>query len=395
MPTPFRCPRCGSASAERGWCPSCRQPFSANNPEPPDVLPVAEDEPLEALPADEAPIEAELMPEATAPQLSLAPEVLSLTKSHLLAERPPAQRLLYALLAISLIGYKGERLLYALALLAVPCLLVLGIVAGFLLMTVAHWLLTAAAWVAGTWVHILIFAIPIVAFIVARLAKHSAEEPEVRLDRDGEQVTGLRLGRLHEVFHVGQPGALALYFGACFAFQAGLLYFAPEPMGLAGGRVFSHCWLVALDNVCHGIFLDTFEIYKITIGDPIEHTYFSSTVFYAFRLSYDALFVLLLWEGYQRFRMRRLFARLPSNPRDISGVCYWLDRCAIDRQSWPRRFFDEFIFLLLVRGYLNGNYRLVKEVSRQFPWLAVDDEVRALFVNTDGEVVFQKSPQGG
>jgi hypothetical protein len=160
-------------------------------------------------------------------------------------------------------------------------------------------------------------------------------------------------------------------------------------MGLPGTWGFWDCWLVTLDNVCHGIFLDTFEIYKITLGEPVEHTFFSATVFYAFRLSYDAFFVLLLWEAYQRFRLRRLFGRISSDPRDVAGVICWLETCAGDRQSWPRRYFDEFIFILLARGYLNENYQLVEEVSRQFPWLAVDEEVRTLFRRPDGKLLFQ------
>ena len=70
------------------------------------------------------------------------------------------------------------------------------------------------------------------------------------------------------------------------------------------------CTLLTLNNACHGIFLDTFELYNLDWGKKPEHNYWSATIFYVFRLAFDA------------FALLYLFGALPplSAPAPLPGI---------------------------------------------------------------------------
>ena len=88
----------------------------------------------------------------------------------------------------------------------------------------------------------------------------------VRFDQKQGKRESFLLGRLDDILGLGQPGSLGLYFGTVFGVQWGLLYFTPDHLGLQMEGSFWQCAVVTLDNACHGIFLDFFELYRISFG---------------------------------------------------------------------------------------------------------------------------------
>ena len=96
--------------------------------------------------------------------------------------------------------------------------------------------------------------------------------------------------------------------------------------------------------------------------------------------------MLLLYQLYQRWRLRRLFRDYYSAGAD--SLATWIEEKVADEYSWPSRFFDEFMFLALAGQYLRGNFDFVRQVSRQFPRLRVTARVRDLFLDRKGQLLF-------
>jgi hypothetical protein len=257
-------------------------------------------------------------------------------------------------------------------------------------MAVGYALLAAAEQGAGPGANALLYVVPVVVLVFARVSKSQAAVGRVRLDESGPGATlvGLHLGRLRDIFHVASWATNGLFLGCAFGFQWGLIYFTHDHAGLPVEGGFLESFLLTLDNLSHGVFLDTFELYGLHLGPKVEHSWRSASVFYAFRLAFDALVLLILYGAYQRYRIGHLFWYLPhdlARPDDLLG---WLDAVCQDQHKWPARFVDEFLFLVLAKEYARGNYELVRQVSRQFPWLTVARPVRNLFRDADGEPIF-------
>lgn len=366
------CGRCGARqSAGSRYCALCEARLGA--PAVLDALPADEEEELVGtVVEDEA--------EQTDPPLSAATR--GLTKSHRLTHLNPSQRVVYALLARTLQEYRGDLVVLVLGLLAVPVLLLLGVG----LSVAVTWGLSWLARLAGDWV---LYA-PVAVFVLAaRALKSSAEESAFKAELHEGRMDHWRLGRLKDIFHVGEPASLALYFGGCFGFQWGLLAGTSSNAGLDLGAGWGQCLLLTLDNLCHGIFFDFCELYDLNWGPKLKHTTWSATVFSTFRLTYDALVVLFVYVLYQRFRLRRLMWYVPNDPRSFGDVMAWLQYTCSSREQIPARYTDEMLFLILVKEYLAGRFALVRGMSEQFGWLKVDPAVRRLFRDNAGKVVFE------
>jgi hypothetical protein len=193
------------------------------------------------------------------------------------------------------------------------------------------------------------------------------------------------------VLNDSEPANLILFLGATIGAQIGIVYYTHNHAGLPIDGGFGESILLTIDNLFHGVFLHVFELFKVSFGPTVEHGTLSGSVFYLFRLAYDALVLLFLYECYQRWKMRHLFKGFPYEPRKVEELLGWLEARCGDEEKWPHRYLDEFLFLILAKEYLRGHDDIVEVMSRQFPWLGVTPEVRGLFVDRKGKVVFYGS----
>lgn len=369
------CPACGAVQPGGATaCIRCRRP-----------LPSPAEEPALALPAEAMPPPAAALPPLPQP---LSGEAMRLTKSHRLAAYGPGQRLAFALLARTLQEYRGDRVVFILALLFIPLLFVAGLAFAVLTMSLAAWTIALVDRGGSGSSTALLYAVPFLVLIFARGLRSLAEEAKIPFQVREGAIDGWRLGRLDEVFQVAAPSTLGLFLGCCFGFMWGLLYHAAGHTGLAIDGSLGTCFLLTLDNFLHGVLLDTCELYDLRVGEKLTHTTLSATVFYLFRLAFDALVLLLGYELFQRWRLRRFFAGYPWDPQRVEEVLAWLEAACADRDRWPRRFFDEFVFLVLVKEYIRGHFTLVRQMSEQFSWLAVPEPVRRAFIDAEGKAVF-------
>jgi len=301
----------------------------------------------------------------------------------------PPQRIVFALLVRTLQGYRSDRFMVVFGFVMMPFFAVAGFLGGLLAMTGAHALLSSLGRLGDVELGYALYAIPVFVLLFARWNKSQEHEREIVFRLEGGRVDGLELGRLHEIFETSEPSTLGLFLGVCFGAQMGLLQFAPDHAGLPIGGGLVESALLTLDNACHGIFLDTFELYDLHWGEKPDHNWWSATVFYAFRLAFDAFALLYFLGAYRRYRLRHVFHGFPHDPRRVADLLDWIDARCGDEHRWPRQYFDEFLFLMLVKEYLRGNLALVRQLSLQFPRIAVSDGVRSAFVGPDGDVIFR------
>ena len=305
--------------------------------------------------------------------------------------------LVFALLVRTCQAYRGDRFVTTFGWLLIPFFAGVGVVLGFGALAAAH----LALMVLDPWLDFpadqLLVAVPIFLCTFAVWNRGRATDRAVEVRRVDGRVDSFELGRLHEVFEASEPSLLGFFSGVCFGVQAALLHFAGEQVGLPPSGGLGAAGLLTLDNACHGLFLDTFELYQLHWGAVPDHTFWSATLFYAFRIAFDAFAVMTLLIAYRRFQIRHLFRGFPYDPGRLDDLLGWIEARAGDRNRWAGIYFDEFLFLVLLRAYLQGNLGFVRHLSRQFPWLAISPEVRALFTGPDGQTVLRgagPSPAG-
>lgn len=310
--------------------------------------------------------------------------IRSIRQTHRLGKAGMRQRMVYALLARTLFEYRTERLMLAIAYLFIPVTILGGALLGFAVTGVMGWLL---AWVSLG--DLLVWAMAGLAFLTGYGLRESARGASVSLARSDGLLSGFQLGRFQQVFEVAGPATLGLFFGALFGIQYAVLMFTPGHVGLPIDGAAGECFLLTLDNACHGIFLDTFELYDVRWGKPLSHSFYSATVFYAFRLSFDALAFLIGYALWKRYRLWWFFSDFPRDERDVPGVLDWITARCTDSENWPRRYHDEMMFLLLAKAYITGDNDFVRHLSGELCHLQVKPEVRDLFRDAGGKVVFQ------
>jgi hypothetical protein len=195
---------------------------------------------------------------------------------------------------------------------------------------------------------------------------------------------------------------LGFYFGWLFGIQTGLIHFTGDHSGLNRDADLWESCLITLDNACHGIFLDTFELYNINLAGELQHSWVSATWFFAFRTAFDVLVVLFLFLLYQRWSLRHILAKYPHvlilsyRPLlrfNVEMLCGWIDQTCADKRGWMSRFTDEFLFLAMVSEYLKGNYAFVAETSWRFPWIKLRNEIHPLFVDNAGQSLITNTYQ--
>ena len=317
--------------------------------------------------------------------LKVSDYVLNLSRIEELGQRTPQQRLMYALTVASLYHCRSTRIMRTLGLIFIPIALVAGMAAGF----VAGW---AVGWPLAR-IGLADASVVLLALLIAGLGlafKHQEDAVEL-YEQDG-YVFYFQLGRLNNLFDSSFPPAMAAILGICFGIQHALLMLTPGHFGLPLDGTFTECFLLSLDNACFGVFLDAFELYGINLGEPVEHTWYSATVFFAFRLMYEALTILIIYAYWKRYRMRRLFRSLPQSTRAVDDILDWIAGQCRNRNRWPTLYHDEFVFLLLCKSYVEGDDEYVRHLSRDMSSLMVEQPVRDLFRSRSGEVLFHPDP---
>jgi hypothetical protein len=407
MPVENKCLRCGAdriASVSGGpfLCARCNRELNGAKPKAiADDVPYAELE--EEVPyadvaaAHEEPVENEPAPEPETPpdpsgELSerLVPAVEALTREDGIQYLTPAQRTFYALLHATLKNYCSDR--YPLAtniLLALPRLLVCAAV-GYGMVWASRRMLDLLSPVAGDWVYYSLYFFLTFAFVFGLGLVLIRKERGIKLQRDPEGAAkSLQLGLIETVFADNAPSIWAVFGGFAVGVQVATLLHAPGHGGLPSVVDFKEASLLTLDNVCHGIFLYTSELYNLRFGEKVEHSWTSGTIFYAFRVTFDAAFLYFVVTVYRRYVLRGLMKDYPAvADGDVGQLVMWIrDACGGEHQ-WPRMFYDEFLFLMLAAQYLRGDNDLVWQVTSNFPRVRVDKEVRELFLDPANRVVF-------
>ena len=197
----------------------------------------------------------------------------------------------------------------------------------------------------------------------------------------------ISLGRLAVAFETNRMETSIL--GVLIGAQWGLLGCGHWHMGMplesmTGSQAFGY----AFDNFTHAMLGDICELYGWEVMPPFRHTVWSATTFCIFRTAVSLLTLLwvrLLWH---KFLARRLIRDFPADCTYLQMVD-WLRGLSKSEGSWMLQFFDEFLFLRVAGEYLAGDFAAVQRLSREFPRLRVDDEVRQLFVDGSGQTLFE------
>jgi len=302
------------------------------------------------------------------------------------------QRTVYALTARSLNRYRRSSFGGAFLLVIILGLTILaGFVGGLVALSVVY---GPVRLVFGYCPNLLLY-LGCIAIITGsvwiRLRRHSNT---VELSQVKKRTDHFRLGRLHRVLRWERTTVVGASIGALFGAQTAALFYSSNHLGLSFDGNFVSCLMISLDNVCHGIFLDSFELWKLSVSDvDYHHTFVSATMFLIFRIMFDVFFVLVFFHYVQRSRMSQLFDRFPADRLlDPTALVNWIGSITKDDETrWHDRFTDEIIFLGIVRAYIQGDFELVRQLSHQFPQVEVDDSIREMFVDSGGNVIFESA----
>ena len=319
------------------------------------------------------------------PALDLTPATRNIADAGYVPALTPHQLFVYALLRRTFDVYRAGCILIALGLAIVPMLAVVGAILGFVAMLAAC---ACLGWL-GQPATLVLHGVPFLVLLYARALQKVGREKAVGFLWDNRQVDRLVLGRIDDAFRCSAPGSLALFLGVFFGFQHGLLYGTAHHGGLDIEGGFWECFFLTLDNVFHGISLNTLELWDVSLAGTVKHGWWSALGFELFRLAYGVLVLLMGFELYQRWSMRFLFENYPKDNPGWERLADWLLMTSDGRHGWPRRYFDELVFLVIAGHYLRGNYPLVRQLTQQFSRIRVEAEVRVLFIDERGNPIFE------
>ena len=214
-------------------------------------------------------------------------------------------------------------------------------------------------------------AVAVFTILVASLFRIQVGSKYITVNQ-GKTVDRFIPGRLEGIFHPRAMRILVRLFGLLFGLELAVIHFGLAGMGLPERTGLGDQVLLAVDNFCYGALLDIFELYGISLTDPVEHTVFSGSVFLLFRTSFDVLLVFLIFVLLQRRGMQVMLDRFPGDePVSVKALVKWLDRMLIDKEAWIRRFPDEIVFLMLVMNCLAGQDDTVRSIVAEWRGLLV------------------------
>lgn len=302
-------------------------------------------------------------------------------------QRTPQQRLVAALLLRSMASCKLDILSLVAGIVTSVIMLPVMIGAGFVVVLVLYYPLAGLNSLFGGGRGGLLYLLPAtLLLLVSGFRKLGQSEPiEAKRDSAG-RLTGLQLGRLHDTF-AGGPGTTLLMALLLLGLQAGLIWCAPVACDLSFEPTFGQAWLMALDSATFNNLLGVLEPAGVNVPQRAP-TWWSDTVFQIFRLAYEAMAVLFAYQLYQRWKLRGILDGMPEPYAGAEEFVRWVDGVCRNEQAWPRRLFDEFLFLSVSALYLRGRWDEARELASRFPWVRVTPEVRKLFVDRNGNAVF-------
>ncbi len=416
MTSKFQCPHCDAINewpeyvvGKRVKCPGCRKAFVAEPMVTTEVVadvevaePVEElpEEPLTVVPIDEpvAPAPSPRQREIEAsnvPKLKCAQSIKDMCERRDLQRLSEPRRRIFALLVASLETLR-PNLIYSLITLIVmiPFIVVVALGIGLALMF-AIWLAALALEQAGILQgYYLLYFPPGFVILTAYYTKQSVKtDPVVLGKNEKDEAERIQLGRLDAIFRLSAPATTLFFLGVLFSLQVGLLYFMPDHLGITQEGTLVECLLLTTDNLCHGVFLDTFELYDIHLAEKVTHDWWTATVYYLFRISFEAFALIAAYQLWRHYAMRRLFHALPRHWRNVDFVLQWIEEATRTEGDWAREFLDEFLFLVLTGAYLSGDDEMVRDVDRRFPWLRIREDVRRLYVDEYGDRLFEYQPE--
>ena len=137
-------------------------------------------------------------------------------------------------------------------------------------------------------------------------------------------------------------------FLAPAGFQMGSCNYTITTPALLSREILPVVFFSPLTMWCHGIFFISSTCTAFIWERDVQHTALSAPVFYVFRLSYDVFVVLFLYEAYRRFDARAVQG-FSMDQGATSSIPDWIERSA-EEERWPRKFVDEFLFLMLAEN---------------------------------------------
>ncbi|WP_157369658.1 hypothetical protein [Zavarzinella formosa] len=308
-----------------------------------------------------------------------------------LADLRPRQRVLFALLTATLDDiHEFQKKWWLNTIVSTPLCIALGVVVVYALLDLCGLVMGWFSIVVGQWILYSYYVIPLVmGGLLGLMIKNIFENNAVDFARNEKTrvATHLDLGRLSGVLDTYFMQAMAALFGMTVAGQIFVIHNLPDHAGLAIDGELQTSVLLTLDSICHGVFLDLFELYDISIGEKVKHTTMSATVFFLFRTAFDAYVVIMMVIIYRRYKLKTLLAGYPAGKPTVIQLTQWLGGICNEDHSWPRNYFDEFMFLALCRYYFLDDLEFVNKASGQFPRLRITAQVRYLFTNQENHLV--------
>ena len=169
--------------------------------------------------------------------------------------------------------------------------------------------------------------------------------------------------------------------------QIGLFQFASGHLSIPGVNDFWNAVMVTARTILH-IPSDFVDLYFVQVSGPAIKSLplLPATVISAFRLTYDAAIALSIWALYRGYHFYKPMAAVASTrvkERSNPGM-EWdrfldcLHEVCLDQGNWGNKFHDEMVFTTICLAFLEGNFDIVKEMSRRFAAIEVDNDVRSL-----------------
>jgi hypothetical protein len=314
---------------------------------------------------------------------NLEPSIKALAKQPELDGLSPKQRVLFALTIRTFQEYNRHRHWLATVSFLPAVIIILGGLF-YWMMSLLGLCLKYLSGLVGESVFFVMYLVSMTICLLPFLLRFAHHTNDIRFLKTKDKVNGLQLGRLDDIFTPGATHGYVTVLCIALVSQVAILRFTPEHGGLAIEGGLKESILLTLDNLCHGIFLDTFELYNINLHEKITHTPFSATVFYFFRLTFDGMIALMLFVNFRKIRMLGLLKSFPEGELTPYALSDWLDQLCRQGNFWPRQYFEEFMFLLLTSRYLQNDFDFIWKLTNQFPRLPITQEVRYLFAQENG-----------
>lgn len=330
---------------------------------------MTETETAAAPPIDEAFLARELSP-------ALAAKVAKLPAGEL----HPAQRLLLAATWDAHHQYFANQAGWFARLLAIAFVFALGALA----VGLAAWLLLTVLGRFGTYV----VAVAVLAFLV--VITRVIHDGKVRwMKRDGK-LDRLSLGRLTDLVDDGGFFGPLMFIGMVSGLQYTHLRVFPEALGLPSDLGHTNSLLAFCDSILDAALLNLPSMFDLHVGpNRAGIGLWPATINLMFNVLYGGFVVYLIVRASRRRRVHAVYARFPREG-DWRQALDWMESLSREQPEVGRLLHDELVFNMLVEEFGRGDYALVRAVARQFEGIAVEEDVRRLFVDPAGARLFAR-----